>query len=130
MGIFIFQLRLTNSKWNLVIKWARFLLFPHRVMQRLSWNISKIYIEAHLEEGVGGACPLFLQSLVFLWSLWRTILCLLKLKGSLIMHLWHTFTKYYQTSRSNHLLFGRLLLCYSNTTSALIRNLTDKILIR
>ena len=51
-------------------------------------------------------------------------LCLLKLNWSLIMHLWHTFTqvlsKLYLTP--NHLLFGRQL-CYSNTTSAVIRNL-------
>ena len=42
------------------------------------------------------------------------------------MQLWHTFTlntiKKYLTP--NCLLFGRQLLCYSNTTSTVVRNLT------
>ena len=64
----------------------------------------------------------------FAISLKNYMWCLLKLNCSLIMHFWETFTE-----TPHHLLFGRQLLCYSNTTSAVIRNLivlsstTDKI---
>ena len=83
--------------------------------------------ETGLEGGARGARlppPFLLQSLVcFAITLKNCKLCLLKLNWSLIMHPWHTFTiKTYLTP--NHLLFGRPLVCYSKTTSAVIRNLT------
>ena len=61
-------------------------------------------------------------------------LCLLKLNWSFKMHLWHAFTQILSKHLiPNHLLFGRQLLSYSNTPSAVIKNLavlsstTDKI---
>ena len=62
-------------------------------------------------KGVRPPSPSFCNQLFFAITLKNYILCLLKLNWSSIMHLWH-------------LLFGRQLLSYSKTTSAVIRNLT------
>ena len=71
-------------------------------------------------------CLFFPNHLFFLFAitLKNYKLCLLKLNWSLIMHLWHTFTQIKTYLTHNHLLFGRELLHNSNTTSAVIRNLT------
>ena len=76
--------------------------------------------------GAGGARPLFLQSFVFCdhFEELQTVLIKVKLiiNDSSLTYVYPNTIKTYLTP--NHLLFGRQLLCYSNTTSTVARNLT------
>ena len=70
----------------------------------------------------GSSPPLFWKSL-FLRSFWRTSDCVKLIINNAPLTCVYPYTiKTYLTL--NHLLFGRQLLCYSNTTSILVRNLT------
>ena len=68
--------------------------------------------------------PFFLQSLVFVRSLLRTVFIEVKLiiNNAPLTYIYPNTIKTYLAP--NHLLFDRQLLCYSNTKSAVIRNLT------
>ena len=70
------------------------------------------------------ALPFFVITSFFVITLKNYELCQLRLNWSLIMQLWHAFTQILSDLIPNHLLFGRQLLCYSNTISTVVRNLT------
>ena len=77
--------------------------------------------------GGAGACVLlFWQSHVFLWSFWRTTKlnhsAKLIINNASLTYVYPNTIKTYLTH--NHLLFSRQLLCYSNTASTVVRNLT------
>ena len=86
-----------------------------------------MFTEVDLEGGAGGAHPpppFFLQLLVFLRSLWITTIAFVEVK-LIINNAPLTYPNAIKTYLTpSHFLFGRQLLCYSNTTSAVIRNLT------
>ena len=77
--------------------------------------------------GGGGSLPLFSQSLGFFCDHFEELPIVfievkLIINNAPLTYLYPNTIKAYLTR--NHLLFGRLLLCYSNTASAVIRNLT------
>ena len=69
------------------------------------------------------ALPFFVITSFFVITLKNYELCQLRLNWSLIMQLWHAFTQILSDLIPNHLLFGRQLLCYSNTISTVVRTL-------
>ena len=69
------------------------------------------------------ALPFFVITSFFVITLKNYELCQLRLNWSLIMQLWHAFTQILSDLIPNHLLFGRQLLCYSNTISTVVRSL-------
>ena len=73
------------------------------------YSLSTPFSEAYLEDGAGGARPLFFAiTCCFFCDHFEELQTVL-IQVKLIV---------------NHLLFGRQLLCYSNTTSTVDRNLT------
>ena len=82
--------------------------------------------EADLEETWGARVPLFCNHLFFCdcFEELQTVLIKVKLiiNNAPLTYVYPNTIKTYLTP--NHLLFGRQLLCYSNTTSTVVRNLT------
>ena len=75
--------------------------------------------------GCGGRAPfLFLQSLVYcnFFEELQTVLIKLIINNAPLTYVYPNTIKTYLAP--NHLLFGRQLLYYSNTTSTVVRNLT------
>ena len=79
-----------------------------------------------LKGGAGGSAPLFLKPLVFCYHFEELHTVFIEAKmvinNAPLIYVYPNTIKRYLTP--NHLLFGRQLLCYSNTTSAVMRNLT------
>ena len=86
-----------------------------------------MYIRDGFRQGRRGCTLPFLQSLVFFFNNTEELQTVL-IKVKLIVN--NTPSTYvYQNAiitylKSNHLLFGRQLLCYSNITSTVVRTLT------
>ena len=91
------------------------------------YSLSTPFSEADLEDGAGGARPLFFAITCFLCDHFeelQTVLIQVKLiiNNVLLTYVYPNTIETYLPP--NHLLFGRQLLCYSNTTSTVVRNLT------
>ena len=74
---------------------------------------------------MGKRAPPFFCNYLFFWDHFeemRLIEVKLIINNASLTYVYPNTIKTYLTP--NHLLFGRQLLCYSNTTSAVIRNLT------
>ena len=84
-------------------------------------------VQRRIQRGVPGAHTLFFsQSLFFCYQFeeLQTVRIEVKLiiNNASLTYVYPNTIKTYLTP--NHLLFGRQLLCYSNTTSTVVRNLT------
>ena len=92
------------------------------------YSLSTPFSEAYLEDGAGGARPLFFGiTCCFFCDHFeelQTVLIQVKLivNNAPLTYVYPNTIEAYLTP--NHLLFGRQLLCYSNTTSTVDRNLT------
>ena len=93
------------------------------------YSLSTHFSEAYLEDGAGGgARPLFFAiTCCFFCDHFeelQTVLIQVKLivNNAPLTYVYPNTIEAYLTP--NHLLFGRQLLCYSNTTSTVDRNLT------
>ena len=86
----------------------------------LSKSLNSPNPEVDLEGAQGVLVPLFLQLSFSVITLKKYKLCLLKLNWSLITHLSYVYPNTIKTClTTNHLLFGRQLLCYSYNLTVL-----------
>ena len=95
--------------------------------KNLSQQINKFLIfRTGFKVGVGACAPLFCNHLFFCdhFEELQTVLIGVKMiiNNTPLAYVFPNTIKSYLTP--NHLLFGRQLLCYSSTTSTVVRNLT------